>query len=172
MVKRNKIFHVLIAVGIALALIALGRTFWFFIRYKDYGKKEIFHQYHEDFELIKDFFLELTPEDEEFDSFGYSVIFSKGNRSFYLYHPPANWGFEEQTALNHIAEIFSRPWNEAYIRISPTRISFEGLGNERIVFSIDGKPPRYFDSPKDNMAFRMERLGENWFYLRHSAFIL
>lgn len=162
--KRTSVLLKVLLVLLTVAILAMAAEH--LIYYRDYGKKEIFERYQEDFELLKDFFLALTPEDEGYHSIGYAVFFYE-DKGFVLYRPPKGWGMEEQAALNRIAEIFTRSWNEAYIRVTPARISFEGLGNEMVVYTANGRRPAYYFENSPWIHFKVERLDKNWFYLRN-----
>lgn len=163
--RRMAIIKKLLAALLVVAVLREISLYLFY--YEDFGKKEVFQLYNEDFELIKDFFFSLTPEDEGYDPIGYGVVYDQETHRFALRNPPAKWGEEEEIALNHIAEIFTGIWNDPYIRVEPDRISFEGLGKEFVVYSAKGKRPKYFYEEGDGVPFGVERLDKNWFFLRH-----
>ena len=52
-----------------------------------------------------------------------------------------------------------------FIEYTPDRVSFQGDGQNMVVYSINGKIPNYFFYKGDKMSFRVYDVRNNWYIL-------
>ena len=52
-----------------------------------------------------------------------------------------------------------------FIEYTPDRVSFQGDGQNMVVYSINGKIPNYFFYKGDKMSFRVYDVRNKWYIL-------
>lgn len=162
---------------VILLIVLVGWAVYTASRYRDYGMREIFPEYRQDFELVKDLLLEASRECAAYDDdrLFFSPQFNEQGRIIGMKHYS---GFDhdhsielsiaELAALNRTREQILPHWDMVYVE--ENRISFCSLGSDMVVYAADGKRPRYFYTPTEGtLEFHVEKMDRNWFFVRRSA---
>ena len=157
--------NIIVFVIVACLLFALGGCG------NDNEEKSKFALYKNSFEILNDYFIDyynqLETEDKSIGFFFEADEFSGLIDHFY-------GGCEDKAiypdqdvlvAINNAKKFFIQSFN--YISVTSNRISYGGDGSQMIVYSIDGKKPRYFftEDETDTPSFSTTNLGDDWYYL-------
>ena len=133
--------------------------------YSNLGKKDIFKQYADDFEAIKDVFVAANLDLGENGLETYLLVQNEESVITGLFSCPINLTKEEVRSLNRLQEFLRFDT----IILEEDRIRFGGLSHKMVVWSKSGVKPEYFYSPDDDVRFKTEKLSENWFFLLNTV---
>lgn len=112
----------------------------------------------EDFEAINDVLLSIETEK---DRLLFSVVDEDG-KDTEINKFPVELDENQSYSLNKISDAFTTDFS--FIEITETRIAYGGEGSDMLVYSIDGKRPKYFYFKGDKIDFSVKKLGNNWYF--------
>lgn len=112
----------------------------------------------EDFEAINNVLLNIDPDN---DRLLFSVV-SEDGKDTEIYNFPIELNENELHSLNRLSDTFKTDFS--FIEITEERISYGGEGGDMLVYSIEGKTPKYFHYVGDRIDFSVKSLGHKWYF--------